>query len=534
MRTSTRTRNHRLKQRGTGPTNNTTDSVKIELANLKQPPGPKVVASHKEYNEMRQREEEREKNEELLFQRALTESDYKGGRQRSTGVASVKDFEKRFMTKENESENENDNKGGRQRSKAVASLTELKFIIKENEYGKENKLLNRNDWEGAESPRVNIHRSELDSILTQDRKEEDFTEKLFSESVDALRSDKSYYPNKECQVDEVLKHALHYFISNHKDQSIQWHINVPKRGKLHVIGDIHGNKDALFKYLDHIGPLSETNQLLFLGDIVDRGPHEWHCMLLVLLYKVQYGNYCTILRGNHEDYQTSRKYGMFSYEIGRAEKSTEFAREAMNTIFGYLHLCCIVNNEFFCVHGGPPVAKETTIEELSKIKLPVNLAFSNYNCCIDELMWNDPRTELPGGQAECYYPPSSYKYPNPSYDCVESIRGVGFQFKEGRLKEWMLRNKIRRILRAHECPIDEGCAVTDTFGNGLCLTVFSAPNYYPPTFKDGTFDQGSRNQGGYLTISNRGNEFELDLTHVVTGTGACSQKNSNMKIEVLE
>lgn len=193
----------------------------------------------------------------------------------------------------------------------------------------------------------------------------------FRERVLPLKLDTAYYP-KTYNVEEVLNQALEYFRENHYNKSILSHINVPAGGKLHVIGDIHGNKQALFQYLDYIGPLSHTNQLLFLGDIVDRGRYEWHCMLVVLLYQIRYPAFCTILRGNHEEVETSSEYGMFNEY--NALKSTKPARKSMSNIFAHLKLCCIVNEKFFCVHGGPPVAKETTIKQLSEdFRLPLSI-----------------------------------------------------------------------------------------------------------------------------------------------------------------
>lgn len=93
----------------------------------------------------------------------------------------------------------------------------------------------------------------------------------------------------------------------------------------------------------------------------------------------------------------------------------------------------------------------------------------------------------------------------------------------------MEKNNITRILRAHECPSDRGCAVTDIYGDGSCLIVFSAPYYFPAS-RD---DFGSRNQGGYLLISNPNREGnpELELTHVVTGRGKCNDSSSTSGIK---
>lgn len=401
-----------------------------------------------------------------------------------------------------------DEGSGRNRGNTVVSRKEFDAIIdKERAYAKRTGITDRNDWEGAALP-PSTHQPEIDLPPAIESAIDD---ELFNESVNALRSDGNYYPDS-CKVQEVLDHALTYFKTNHNHTSILSHINVPTGGKLHVIGDIHGNKTALFQYLDSIGTLSETNQLLFLGDIIDRGEDEWHCMLLVLLYQMRYPGFCTILRGNHEDASLSAVYGMFS-RINKL-KASHAAIKAMSEIFPFLKLCCIVKKNqkettdaFFCVHGGPPVANKWTTKQLEEIKLPVNVDDLPHNWAVEELLWNDPRRI--------------------SADFVESRRGKGFQFSKECRDNWMTNNKITRILRAHECPADKGCAVTDLFGDGKCLTVFSAPNYYPPSIND----PGSRNQGGYLMVSNIEGESDLVLTHIVTGNGICNNSPTSGGIQ---
>lgn len=61
-----------------------------------------------------------------------------------------------------------------------------------------------------------------------------------------------------------------------------------------VIGDIHGCIDELNGLLDCIGP---DEELLFLGDYVDRGPDSRAVVERVLLEESR----STFLKGNHED-----------------------------------------------------------------------------------------------------------------------------------------------------------------------------------------------------------------------------------------
>ena len=63
-----------------------------------------------------------------------------------------------------------------------------------------------------------------------------------------------------------------------------------------VVGDVHGCFDQLTKLLTHHKP--ETEQLVFVGDYVDRGPQSKQVLDLVMEKQAK-GAWC--LKGNHED-----------------------------------------------------------------------------------------------------------------------------------------------------------------------------------------------------------------------------------------
>lgn len=65
-----------------------------------------------------------------------------------------------------------------------------------------------------------------------------------------------------------------------------------------VIGDVHGELDLFKKMLDFFDP--QTQQLILIGDLNDRGPKSKDCWLLgKQLVEEQQAIY---LRGNHEEY----------------------------------------------------------------------------------------------------------------------------------------------------------------------------------------------------------------------------------------
>lgn len=56
-----------------------------------------------------------------------------------------------------------------------------------------------------------------------------------------------------------------------------------------VVGDIHGQLSDLIHILDHVGPLSSSNRLLFNGDFVDRGQESVEVITLIFAQLAAYG-----------------------------------------------------------------------------------------------------------------------------------------------------------------------------------------------------------------------------------------------------
>lgn len=72
-------------------------------------------------------------------------------------------------------------------------------------------------------------------------------------------------------------------------------------GRTFVVGDIHGDLDALRTLLARLPSPGEGDTVVFLGDYVDRGP--WSAQVVELVRTLQRDASYTVvcLRGNHED-----------------------------------------------------------------------------------------------------------------------------------------------------------------------------------------------------------------------------------------
>lgn len=78
-------------------------------------------------------------------------------------------------------------------------------------------------------------------------------------------------------------------------------------GRLIAIGDIHGRIQKLEGLLQQIQPTAD-DQLVFLGDYIDRGPDSYLVVETVIDLKERFPQTVT-LRGNHEDFVISMFLG---------------------------------------------------------------------------------------------------------------------------------------------------------------------------------------------------------------------------------
>ena len=112
------------------------------------------------------------------------------------------------------------------------------------------------------------------------------------------------------------------------------------------MGDIHGQIYDLLKFYRK---LDRESNLLFLGDYVDRGVFSVEVMLFLLALKVERPHKVFLLRGNHECRAMAE---FFTFRDECVQKYDIQVYEAFVELFDLLPLACLLEQEYFCLHGG--------------------------------------------------------------------------------------------------------------------------------------------------------------------------------------
>ncbi|KAG6508673.1 hypothetical protein ZIOFF_034053 [Zingiber officinale] len=228
-----------------------------------------------------------------------------------------------------------------------------------------------------------------------------------------------------------------------------------------AICDIHGQYIDLLKLFE-TGGFPPHSSYLFLGDYVDRGKYSLETICLLLAYKVKYPDKVFLLRGNHEDAKINRVYGFYD------ECKRRFNVRLWKTFcdcFNCLPFSALIDEKILCMHGGLSPELQN-MYDIRNIPRPTEIPDYGLLC---DLLWSDPDPVAKGWG--------------------ESDRGISVTFGADKLVEFLEKNDLDLICRAHQV-VEDGY---EFFAHRRLVTIFSAPNYC------GEFD----NVGALLSIDEK-------------------------------
>lgn len=254
----------------------------------------------------------------------------------------------------------------------------------------------------------------------------------------------------EHQAIQILKQATHLLS---KEPNL---LSVP--APVTICGDVHGQYYDLMKLFE-VGGDPASTKYLFLGDYVDRGSFSIECLLYLYSLKINYPDTFWMLRGNHECRHLTE---YFTFKNECLHKYSEELYEECLVSFNALPLAAIMNEQFFCVHGGlsPQLTSLDSLRKLHRFREPPTKGL------MCDLLWADPIEEYDDDNLDQEY-------------VTNVVRGCSFAFTYKAACKFLDRTKLLSVIRAHEAQ-NAGYRMykrTKTMGFPSLLTMFSAPNY---------------------------------------------------------
>ena len=214
-----------------------------------------------------------------------------------------------------------------------------------------------------------------------------------------------------------------------------------------LVADMHSQLFDMIKIIETAEKEQNIHRFLFLGDYVDRGDYPVETFLYLCCRKLLDPDNFFMIRGNHETTSVNDIYGLKECCMSVYYSNTLFIR--MNEVFQSIPIAAVVNKKIFCVHAGISMT-HTTLEEISMIDRFCEIP---YKGPLAELTWSDP---------------DEY-----SQTWQESSRGAGYVFGKPQVEDFFRKNKLEKIVRAHEVQ-PEGYKWF--FGKKL-LSLWSAAKY---------------------------------------------------------
>lgn len=251
----------------------------------------------------------------------------------------------------------------------------------------------------------------------------------------------------------IIDQESQYFNYNATTETIYQKVIIREaNAKVCIIGDIHSSIHSLCEILERINKqgyfikgtfkLKSDRYIIFLGDIVDRGPFSIELLAIISILKLN--NECSvfIINGNHEESGVYNDYGLgdevkFEYENG---VSFDFLKN--------LPSCIILDykgEKYHLCHGSFDVdlldiKYKTEFLEFINNSLHLNIAYANSGA--DNLQWSDMN-----GNNGKFRP---------------SRRGVGYEIPKPSINEYLTTYGIKSILSGHQDNINIGCIFKDS------------------------------------------------------------------------
>jgi hypothetical protein len=224
-------------------------------------------------------------------------------------------------------------------------------------------------------------------------------------------------------------------------------IVIPAKGRLMVVGDVHGDIASLEAVLEKFH--RRNGNLLFLGDYGDRGPNSYGVYEELFGLLKRYPERVYLLKGNHEQYVkegwTVRPnfYPHDFFDYLERYKPKELPKYF--SFWESLPICALVPGKYLFLHGGV----SSKIRSLNDLESPSEEIES-------DILWSDPAVDIASGE---YY----------------NERGAGVVFGKDITKKVCESIGVKTIVRSHQPNITKGGIAIHH--DNMLLTLSSTTSY---------------------------------------------------------
>lgn len=235
-----------------------------------------------------------------------------------------------------------------------------------------------------------------------------------------------------------------------------------RSSKFCIIGDVHSSLHSLLSVFSSIKNdyfenteemiLKNNRYIIFLGDIMDRGPYNMEVLFLALSLKNKNFNNVILIDGNHEDLNLFEKFDTvkeFNLQFNDMSKKVKFEDTLINKIFNRTCTCLYLftpDKRYHLSHGSfdsfyAGFKNGIEIPEEKDFHKETNLyKFLESNSTLCMLDSNNSSTNYKWGD-----------FNNEIKDTRVSSRGSGiFEYSYNLTKEYLNRYKITNIFSGHQ------------------------------------------------------------------------------------